>query len=48
MYTVEMASGGMIILPRFMKIDAGVQTILRFCFCNWNDCNGGTTEGKQL
>jgi hypothetical protein len=29
MYTVEMASGGMIILPSFMKIDVGVQTILR-------------------
>jgi hypothetical protein len=31
MDTAEMASCGMIYLPSFMKIDAGVHAVIRFC-----------------
>jgi hypothetical protein len=35
-------------LPSFMKIDIGVQTILRFCLSNLNSCNVGISDGRDL
>jgi uncharacterized protein YraI len=40
------ASGGMIYLPRFMKIGTGVQATLRFCLRNSRGCNVGITDGR--
>jgi uncharacterized protein YraI len=48
MYATEMTSGGMINIPSFMKIGAGVQAILRFCLKNMNCCNVNITEGRNL
>jgi hypothetical protein len=48
MYTVEMASCGMICLASFMKTDSGVQAIVRFCLRNFNGCNVGITDGREL
>jgi uncharacterized protein YraI len=48
MYAVEMASCGMISLPSFMKIAAGVQAILRFCLRNLRVCNVRITDGREL
>jgi hypothetical protein len=42
-----MASCGMIYETSFMKIDAGVQAIIRFCFRNLRGCNVGITDGKE-
>jgi hypothetical protein len=39
MYTVEMASCGVIYLPSFMKTGTGVEAILRFCLNNLNGCD---------
>jgi hypothetical protein len=39
---VDMASCGVIYMPSFIKIDAGVQAILRFCL---RCCNVGITDG---
>jgi hypothetical protein len=47
-YTVEMASDGMIYVPCFMKIDKGIQAILRFCLRNSIGCNVGITNGRDL
>jgi hypothetical protein len=47
-YAVEIPSQGMIFLPSFMKIDAGVQAILRFCLRNLRGCNVGITDGRDL
>jgi hypothetical protein len=47
-----MASDGMIYTyihtPSFVKIDIGVQEILRFCLSNLNGCNVGITDGRDL
>jgi hypothetical protein len=50
MYTVEMASCGMILLyiPSFMTITTGVQALLRFYFRNLRGCNVGITDGRDL
>jgi hypothetical protein len=48
MYAAEMPSRGRIFLPSFMKIGAGLQAILRFCFSNLNGCNVGITDGAEL
>jgi hypothetical protein len=48
MYTIEMASGGMIYIPSFMKIATGVKAILRFQFGNLRGCNVGITDGRHL
>jgi hypothetical protein len=40
-----MGSGDMIYIPSFIKIDEGVEGILRFCFSNFNGCNSGITDG---
>jgi hypothetical protein len=48
MYTVEMASCGVICLPSFMKTDSGVQAILRFNLRNFNGCNAGINDGREL
>jgi hypothetical protein len=44
MYTVEMASCGMIHLASIMKIGIEVEAILRFCLSNLNSCNVGITD----
>jgi uncharacterized protein YraI len=46
--TFEMASGGTICIPSFMKIGRGVQAVLRFCLRNFRGCNAGITDGKDL
>jgi hypothetical protein len=46
-YAVEMASCGMVHVPRFMKIDTGVQGILRVCLGNLRSCTG-ITDGRDL
>jgi hypothetical protein len=48
MYTIDMASGGMIFLSSFMKIGIGFRSILRFCHRNVKGCNVGITDGKEL
>jgi hypothetical protein len=48
MYIVEMASCGMIYLPRFLKIGTGIQAILGFYLSNFKGCNFGITEGRDL
>jgi hypothetical protein len=48
MYAVEMPSCGMIFLQSFMKISAGFQAILWFCFNNLNNCKAGITDGEEL
>jgi hypothetical protein len=47
MYTVEMASCGIIYLPRFMKIGTGIQATLRFSLRNLR-CNVGITDWRDL
>jgi hypothetical protein len=46
MYTVEMASCGMIYLASLMKIATGIQAILRFCLRNLRGCNVGITDRR--
>jgi hypothetical protein len=48
MYTIEMASCGLINLPTFIKIVTGVQEILRFWLRNVRGCNVGITDGRDL
>jgi hypothetical protein len=48
MCAVETASCIMIYLLYFMKISTGVQAILRLCLSNFNDCNVGITNGRDL
>jgi hypothetical protein len=48
MHAIEMGSGGMIYIQRFMKIGTGVQAILRFYLRNLRGCNVGITDGKDL
>jgi hypothetical protein len=45
---VEMASCGMIYLPSFMKTGTGIKTIIKFGLRNFNDCNVGNTNGRDL
>jgi hypothetical protein len=47
-YTVEMASGGMICVPSFIKIGTCVQVILMFCISNVRGCNVGITDRMGL
>jgi hypothetical protein len=44
----EIGSDGMIYVPSFMKIGAGIQPILRFCLSNLRSCNVGMTEVRDL
>jgi uncharacterized protein YraI len=39
---------GMIYVPSIMKIDIGVQAILRFCIRNLKGCNVAITDGNDL
>jgi hypothetical protein len=48
MYAVEMASGGMIYIPSFMKIDTGVQAIRNVFLSNFRGCNVGIADGRDL
>jgi hypothetical protein len=43
-YAVKMASRGMIYMPSFTKINAGVQAILRLSLRNLRVCNVGFTD----
>jgi hypothetical protein len=45
---LEMASCGMISIPRFMKIGVGIQSVLRFCFINLRCCSVGITDGGEI
>jgi hypothetical protein len=45
-YAIEIGSCEMICLIIFMKIDAGIQAISRFCLRNLRGCNVGFTCGK--
>jgi hypothetical protein len=47
-YAIKMASCGMIYIPSFMKVDKGVEVILRFCLRNLRGCNAGITDGRNL
>jgi hypothetical protein len=47
-YAIEMASCGMMYIPRFMKIGADIQAILRLCLRSLRDCNVGITDGWDL
>jgi hypothetical protein len=42
---VSMDSGGMIYIPSFMKIDTGVQAMLRFQLRIVRNCEVGITDG---
>jgi hypothetical protein len=44
MLSIPVGSGGMIYVPSFVKIGAGIQAILRFWFSNLNDCNVSITD----
>jgi hypothetical protein len=48
MHVFEISSCDMIFLLSFMKTGAGIQADLRFCLMNFNDCNVGMTNGKEL
>jgi hypothetical protein len=41
---IEIVSCGMIHIPSFMNIDAGVQAILKFSLRNLRGCNVGITD----
>jgi hypothetical protein len=47
-YAIDMNSCVMIFIQSFMKIDAGVQALLRFGFSNLRGCSFGITEEKDL
>jgi hypothetical protein len=47
MYSVEIASCGMIHVPSFMKIGTCVQAILMFFLSNFNGCNVGITDERD-
>jgi hypothetical protein len=47
-YSIEMASGEIIYLPRFIKIGTDVQAISRFCLRNLRSCNVGITDGMVM
>jgi hypothetical protein len=42
-YIIEIVSDGKTYIPRFKKIDRGVQAILR----NFRGCNSGITDGRD-
>jgi hypothetical protein len=46
--TVEMASDGMKHVSRFMKIDSGIQVILRLLRRQFESCSVGTTNNRFL
>jgi hypothetical protein len=43
-----MTSSGMIYMPSFMKIEAGVEAPLMFCLRNLRGGNVGITDGENL
>jgi hypothetical protein len=47
-YAVEMVSCDMIHVPSFMKMDTGVQAIIRGCLENLRGCSAGITDGRDL
>jgi hypothetical protein len=47
-YAIEIASCDMIYIPSSMKVDTGVQAILRFRLRNLRGCNVGVTDERNL
>jgi hypothetical protein len=47
-YAVEIGSYDVIYIPSFMKIGAGVETLLRFCLRNLRGYNVDITDGRGL
>jgi hypothetical protein len=47
-YGIEMVSRGMIHIPSFMSVDAGIPALLRFSLGNLRGCNVGNTDGRYL
>jgi hypothetical protein len=47
-YAVEIALCGVIYLSSFMKMDTGVQAILRFRLRNLRGCDVGIADGRDL
>jgi hypothetical protein len=47
-YAIQMGLSGMIYVPSFLKIGAGIQAILRFWLSNLNGCNAGITDVRDL
>jgi hypothetical protein len=45
---IEIASGGMIFLPKFMTIGSGLQVILRYYLNNLRGCIVGITDVRDL
>jgi hypothetical protein len=45
-YAADMVSCGMIYVASFMKIDKGVQAVLRFSLRNLRDCHVSITHGR--
>jgi hypothetical protein len=48
LYAVKIFSCGMINISSFMKIDPGVQAILRICLRNFRGCNVAINDGRDL
>jgi hypothetical protein len=48
MYAVQLASCSTIHLLSFIKTGACVQAIFRFCLNNFNCCNSGITDRRDL
>jgi uncharacterized protein YraI len=48
MYAIGMPLYGMTLLPSFMKMDTGVEVIIRFCLSNLNGCNVGFFNGEKI
>jgi hypothetical protein len=42
--TAETGSNGMPYIPSFLKIDTGVEAILRFCLSSSKDCDVDITD----
>jgi hypothetical protein len=47
-YATEIASCSMIYMSSFLKINTGVQAIIRFCLSNLRGCNVGITDPKGI
>jgi hypothetical protein len=47
-YAVGIALCGVIYVPSFMKIDTGIEAMLRCCHINLKGCNDGTTDGRDF
>jgi hypothetical protein len=48
MFTTEMASAGIINIPRYMKVSTGFKVILRSFIRNLRGCRAGITDGRNV